>query len=211
MTIPTRSNPDAILDKIITTLWMYYKEPYTISPLDNDENKKGKPSDHKVVVFEPLSHSDVSKQVYRKIKFRPFPESGMLKFATWVNAQSWDEVYQQKTAQKKAEQLQKMLVEKMNIYFPEKQFKVNMNDKPFMNRELKKLDRQRKKEYIKNKKSEKWKKLNTSFKEKVLLAKQSYYENIVEDLKESNPGHWHSKVKRMACNDPTKKRLLFKR
>ena len=121
MTVPTCSNPEAILDKIITTLWMYYKGPYTIAQLANDENKKGKPSDHKVVVFEPLSHSDVSKQVYRKIKFRPFPESGMLKFAAWVYAQSWEEVYRQETAHKKAEQLQKMLVDKLCL-LPRKLF-----------------------------------------------------------------------------------------
>jgi hypothetical protein len=65
VTVPTRCNPDAILDKIVTTLWMYYQDPFTISPLDNDENKKVEPSDHKIVVFEPLFNPHFSNQNYR--------------------------------------------------------------------------------------------------------------------------------------------------
>ena len=34
--------------------------------------------------------------------------------------------------------------------------------------------------------------------------KESYYQNMVEDLKTSNPGQWYSKVKRMSSIDPTK-------
>ena len=55
----------------------------------------------------------------------------------------------------------------------------------------------------------KWKKLNSDFEEKASFAKERYYENIVQDLKESNPGQWHSKVKRMACNDPSKSEKII--
>ena len=34
-----------------------------------------------------------------------------------------------------------------------------------------------------------------------LEAKSNYYSNIVEDLKESAPGQWYSKLKRMASHD----------
>ena len=63
VTVPTRSNPEAILDKIITTLWMYYKEPYTISPLDNDEHKKGK-SFFTKWLFLSLCHTLMSASRY---------------------------------------------------------------------------------------------------------------------------------------------------
>ena len=81
---------------------------------------------------------------------------------------------------------------------------MNENDQPWMNVELKNLDRKRKREYVKHKKSEKWKKLDKIFTEKSEEQKVSYYENMVEDLKNSNPGQWYSKIKRMSQLDPTK-------
>ena len=33
---------------------------------------------------------------------------------------------------------------------------------------------------------------------------ESYYKNVVEDLKDSNPGQWYSKIKRMSTIDQTK-------
>ena len=92
----------------------------------------------------------------------------------------------------------------MNECLPIKTFKVNNNDKPFMNRELKRIDRKRKREYLKRKKSQKWVELDELFSQKVSTAKENYYQNIVKDLKKSAPGQWYSKIKRMACNDPTK-------
>ena len=66
-----------------------------------------------------------------------------------------------------------------------------------MSKSLKKLDRLRKREFCKNKKSEKWQKLNNHFHEKCKIEKQKYYNNIVGDLKVSNVSQWYSKVKRM--------------
>ena len=66
------------------------------------------------------------------------------------------------------------------------------------------MDRQCKREYNKNKKSNKWKKLQQVFSEKESELKEQYYENIVQDLKESNIGQWYSKLKRMSNMDSTK-------
>ena len=41
VTIPTRRNPDAILDTIITTLGQYYHPPVALQSLQNDEDKRG--------------------------------------------------------------------------------------------------------------------------------------------------------------------------
>ena len=46
--VPTRLNPDVMLDPIITTMWRMYLPPITKSPLDNDQEKQGNPSDHLV-------------------------------------------------------------------------------------------------------------------------------------------------------------------
>ena len=67
-----------------------------------------------------------------------------------------------------------------------------------MSKSLKKLDRLRKREFYKNKKSHKWEKLNKAFQTKVNEEKQRYFFNIVSDLKTSNVSQWFSKVKRMS-------------
>ena len=92
----------------------------------------------------------------------------------------------------------------MNISLPEQYLKVNEKDLPWVNNQIKKIDRKRKREYLKRKKSLKWNSLNELFETKSEEAKSNYYTNIVEDLKTSNVGKWYSKLKRMSCNDQTK-------
>ena len=55
VTIPTKYNPPSILDKIITSLHSFYQAPEICSPLDNDQNKNGSPSDHCIVLMKPIS------------------------------------------------------------------------------------------------------------------------------------------------------------
>ena len=52
-------------------------------------------------------------------------------------------------------------------------------------------------------KSEKWKIVDAKFEEKSSEAKINYYDNMVKDLRTSEPGQWYSKVKRMSSLDPT--------
>ena len=63
------------------------------------------------------------------------------------------------------------------------------------------LDRLRKREFYKNKRSAKWEKLNQEFLDKSDAEKEKYFTNIVSDLKTSNTSQWFSKVKRMAGQD----------
>ena len=201
----TRRNPDATLDLIITNMHSFYHQPFTMEPLDNDVEGLGKPSDHLIVVMQPLSSANpVQSKKYKTVTFRPYPDSGIREMGKWIQSQSWNEVYSLQSAHDKAEKFESMLNEKINLYFPEKTIKVNENDKPWMNVELINLDRKRKREYVKHKKSNKWKKLDKIFTEKSEEQKVSYYENMVEDLKTSNPGQWYSKIKRMSQLDPTK-------
>ena len=52
----TRLNPPRIIDPIITTLGKFYQKPVVLPPLDNDPDKDGKPSDHKIVKMKPISN-----------------------------------------------------------------------------------------------------------------------------------------------------------
>ena len=82
--------------------------------------------------------------------------------------------------------------------FPIKILKICEDDQPWFSKSLKKLDRKRKREFFKHKKSEKWEKLNKEFQERCEEEKSKYYANIVCDLKESNISQWYSKKERKA-------------
>jgi hypothetical protein len=118
--IPTRRNPDATLDKIITTLSKYYLSLATLEPLDNDTAGIGKPSDHLIVVWKPLSQSEQPKPKQKLITFRPLPESGMLLVEQCLQSETWQQLYQSETAHEKAEMFHKTLLEKLDMYLPEK-------------------------------------------------------------------------------------------
>ena len=52
-------------------------------------------------------------------------------------------------------------------------------------------------------KSEKWTRLNRLFLDRAEQLKESFYTNMVDDLKTYNFGQWYSKIKRMSTMDPT--------
>ena len=199
----TRRNPDAILDVIITNLHNLFQPPRTLEPIDNDTDNSGKPSDHLVVVMEPLTNENPTRtKRYRTIKHRPFPDSAIREMGQWVQSQTWQEIFLQEDVNLKAQKFEEIIMEKVNLFCPEETLKLSENDKPWVDPKLIQLDRQQKREYNKRKRSKKWLKLNQLFQERAEQLKESYYTNMVEDLKISNPGQWYSKLKRMAAIDP---------
>ena len=121
--VPTRRNPDATLDTIITTLGMYYLSPFTLPPLDNDGDKAGKPSDHLIVLMKPINANEPKRKLFKTVTFRPLTESGLFQFGVWVKAQNWESVFSATTAHEKAKIIQNLLLENLNKFLPEKTIK----------------------------------------------------------------------------------------
>ena len=71
-------------------------------PLDNDVEGNGKPSDHLIVEMRPIGELDNPKPKYKTITFRPLPDSGLLQMKQWLQTETWQELYQKETADKKA-------------------------------------------------------------------------------------------------------------
>ena len=143
-------------------------------------------------------------RIKRKVKVRPLPESGVREMGRWIVNHSWDEVYNASTVHEKAECLQSILLEKLNHFLPEKVLKFSSDDQVWVTPEIKEISRKKSREYFKHRKSARWKVLNDLLAEKCEMAKKAYYTNIVNDLKESNPAQWYSKLKRMTSYDDQK-------
>ena len=163
-------------------------------------HKNGTKSDHKIVIARPINEiNNRCGREYKKIKFRPFPESGMNKMKEWFISQTWDEVYQAESAHSKAEVFQNKLINILDEIFPEKERKISSDDQPWITHQLKKLDRRRRRIYNKQRRSEKWHSLNKQFKEEAKLAKTKFYKK--------NPGQWYSALKRITSNDQMSQQL----
>ena len=198
----TRLNPPRILDPIITDLGKYYQKPLVLPPLDNDPDKSGKPSDHKIVKMSPISNvNNKPSRSKREVTFRPFPESGLIKMKQWFEAQQWENVTNATSAHEKAALLQSTCMDALDKYLPTKTVVFTSDDTPWVTPQIKTQIRRRKREYSKHRRSKKWHTLDEKVKQKIESAKSKYYSNMVEDIKNSNEKQWYSKLKRISSYD----------
>ena len=96
-------------------------------------------------------------------------------------------------------EFEKLLQEKLDLYCPEKTIRLSSQDKPWINAELKRIDRQKSREYIKRGKSIKYKELAQKFESKYKIEAEKYLRKNVDELKESKPGKAYNVLKRMGA------------
>ena len=87
------------------------------------------------------------------------------------------------SAHQKAELFQNSLLQKLDEIFPLKTRKIQSDDQPWINFKLKQIDRKRKRVYHKERRSEKWAKLNKLFKKEMKSAKTNFYKEKIAELK----------------------------
>ena len=169
---PTRKSE--ILDPIITSLSTYYQLPVCLPPLDNDPDKNGAPSDHRIVFMQPINViNNDSARIRKTVKVRPLPESGIRAMGRWIVGHNWEEVYSAVTAHDQADIFQTTLLQKLNQFLPEKVIKFSSDDQVWVTPEIKMISRKKCREYFKNRKSSKWKALQKLLTEKCGNAKQA--------------------------------------
>ena len=174
----------------------YFQEPDILPPLDNDPDKNGKPSEHKIVVMKPIDMvNNNPARTKREVTVRPLPESGLNKLGEWLRSTNWEKVNIAKTAHEKAEAFEAEMLAICEETVPKKKIKISSDDQPFYDDKLDKLNR-KKREYSKRRKSPKWSELNAKFKRKLYLAKQNFYKTKVKHLKTEKPGNWYRELKK---------------
>ena len=101
----------------------------------------------------------------------------------------------------KAENLQNILVSKVNEYFPEKTRIISCNDQPFFSYKLKILKRKKAREYNKHRRSMKYKKLEELYQQELSKSKRSFYQKQISRLRKSKPGKWYVELKKLTNFD----------
>ena len=214
VTKPTRIDPktgaESIIDPVLMTFSQYYQEPLCLDPLDPDPDKDGKKSDHRIVLLNPIKTiENKTARIIKEVKVRPMPESGIKNMRSWLMDETWGKVFEAETAHQKASIFQEMLVKKFEEIFPEKTRKISSVDSPWMTQKLKKLDRRRKRIYRKQRRSEHWKCLDKHFKTQVKCAKESFYKEMIADLRQKNPSQWYSSLKRISGYDKKSEKVII--
>ena len=195
---PTRQG--AILDIIIMNLYKYYNSPIIVPPIAPDNPLKGVPSDHSIPLCSPYTDKvKPPERNYRTINYRPLPDSKLREFGTWLVTEDWSILDEFVTPTEKVEKFESTIIEKLDSFCPVKSFRVSSQDKPWINAELKRIDRLKNREYLKRGKSEKYKELAAKFSSKYKIETQKYLRRNLDDLKDCKPGQAYSVLKRMGA------------
>ena len=202
---PTRFNPPAILDKIITSLHTYYQIPEIQPPLDSDPDKTGKPSDHRIVVMKPVSiMNNKSYRTTKEITYRPITDVGLHNMKKWFQNETLDENAHEVSVHVLASSMMDRLRAATDKFFPMKTRKISSDSQPFFSDKLASLKRRKQREYNRHRRSEKWHKLDTKYKEKLNTAKKQYYKKEIAKLKKADPHKWFYWLKRLISSDQAK-------
>ena len=160
--VPTRK--DSKLEVLITDLHSWYHPPTTMGPLKVDSDKKGKDSDHLQAVFAPKTNNQYKVARKKcKITTRPIPESKIPAFAREIQAQSWISVFEEENLDRKVENFHSIITDILERHFPEKHITISSLDKKWMTPNIKQLLRKVQSEYFHKGKSQKWRKLRSSY------------------------------------------------
>ena len=105
---------------------------------------------------------------------------------------------------KKAEILQNIILTKLDEFCPEKVRKISSDDQPFFTQELKRLHRRKRREFTKNRRSNKFLELKKKFKKKVEEEKKNFKKRMIDDVMTARDSQWYSKLKRITNYDQIK-------
>ena len=200
ISVPTRKS--ATLEIILTDLHTLFHPPTTLPPLQVDSDKLGKDGDHDVVVLAPVSNVEYRLERKKKtIITRPLPDSQVAKFEKAIIHNNWDELFSNKTMDQKVNSFHHFLRSNLDNFFPEKMTKMSNLDKDWMSPELKQLHRAMQREFLKNRKSKKHKKLKSKYKKLKRKTVKNVYSNFVTDLKQTDPGKWYKMAKQIGAVD----------
>ena len=176
----------------------WYHPPVPSEPLLKDHPGEAAPSDHLGNLLIPRTVSGIhATRLYRKIIVRPLSSSQIDVLGHWISLEQWDELGTSSDVDKQLQLFTEKVFTMLDAIAPEKEIKISLDDPPWMNTRIKAIIRQRNREFDKNSKSEKWRKLMKKAKSMVKTAKKNFSENFISSLKETDPSTWMKRMNKL--------------
>ena len=199
------------MEVILTDLATLFSPPSSRSPLEVDKGKKGSNSDHNLIVFAPRTNIKYKKErQVSVIKHRPLPPSSVQHFGQEFVRHPWVEVLECEDGHKKAAIFHDTIGRFRDRHFPEKLVKMSSLDKDWMHPDLKIIYIEMTKEYYKNRKSEKWKRLYVKFRRsKRRVVKGINYTQFANKLIEGSKGNFYRQVRKVGGLKSKSKKLFI--
>jgi len=134
---------------------------------------------------------------YKIIEYRPLPAANVRNFGNWIVHEQWSNLKKCTSSSEQAKELDTLLLEKLDLYCPKKSMKLSNVDKLFITSDIKRLDRQRRREYLKRGKTLKYYDLKKQFNALYKAEAKKYLDKNLESLSSCNPGQAYKILKRL--------------
>ena len=93
---------------------------------------------------------------HREVKVRPLPASKLTMIRLALQEKDWSNVLNARTANEKADTFHNEIMSILDTIAPQKTRKISNNDQPWYTEQLKKIDRIRRREYQRNRRSQRY-------------------------------------------------------
>ena len=185
----------------LTNVAEFYEIPKIIPAVLPDNPDKASPSDHSTVLATPISSfmSNSMVNTYFTKLVRPQPQSKVDDFGKWIVQYNWPDFEIEATPNDLVAKFEEIMKHNLDKFLPEKSIKLSLKDKPYINSEIKTLDRKVKREYRKHGKSEKYIQLKSVYNSKLKKATSNFLTKNVANLRESKPGKAFAVLKKMGA------------
>ena len=188
-----------ILSVIITDLTEYYQTPIILPPLQPDVMGVGKPSDHSVpFAIKYLDRGKPRPKNFTLKEVRPFSDSRVSEFGRWIQFENFSFLNTVDDPTEKVSAFENIISVKVDAIFPTKEVKIHNLDKEFMSNQMRKIRRQKSREYSRKGRSEKFLKMQKEFLDLKSANSIKYIEEI-EELKNCNVGQFFKKIKQIGA------------
>ena len=189
---------DKPIDLIVTDMHTLYHPPAICQHLLPDNPDNAAPSDHLGNLLLPRTVRGVhTKRITKSITIRPFTDSQISAIGRWIASQSWDTMTTLPDVDSQLESFSSSVTFMLDSVAPQKIINIALDDPPWMNTRIKTVIRQRNREYDKNSKSEKWKKLLNKSRKMVKIAKRNFADNFITNLKDTDPATWMKRMDKL--------------
>ena len=195
----TNKKGDKVLDVIFTDSYDLLQEPSILPPLQVDDDKTAKDSDHNGVQCVPRSNlAPKGGSLRKKISIRRFPESKIVEFGFTLVEEDWGSLEEDMDVDMMVECFEANSKKMVDRVFPENEIQVGPEEKPYFTEELRQLKRRRQRAYAHyGRRSQQYITLKQSFDFKLQHEAQKYVQKIRQEVSEGKRGSGYKAIRKL--------------